>query len=137
MDNPNPMLGAKDETWLYGLIEEAKARRAALGIIEEPGPPLFVQKLRKRLEERKAKQTQHNLLPHNFLALFEPVDSRGFRAVCPTVENCAVEAPTREEAKAALIKEINQRLRAKMQAGEALPAERGSAEMIEVVLSAE
>jgi len=36
-----------------------------------------------------------------------------------------------------LIKEINQRLRAKMQAGETLPAERGSAEMIEVVLSEE
>jgi len=38
---------------------------------------------------------------------------------------------------AALIKEINQRLRAKIQAGEPLPAERGSAEMVEVVLSAE
>jgi hypothetical protein len=137
MDNPNYMLGLKDETWLNALIEEVKTRRAALGIVEEPGPPLFVQKFRKRLEERKAKQMQHQLLHHAFLALFEPMDGRGFRAICPTVENCTVEAPTREEAKTALIKELRQRLHAKIQAGEAVPVERGSAEMVEVVLDEE
>jgi len=132
MDNPNPMLGLKDETWLNALIEEVKARRAALGIVEEPGPPLFVQKFRKRLDERKAKQLQ---LSRTFLALFEPMDRNGFRAVCPTIENCTVEAPTREEAKAALIGELKHRLRAKLQAGETLPTERGSFEMVEVALS--
>ncbi len=137
MDNFNEMLYAKDETWLYALIEETKARRAALGIKEEQGPPEFVLKMRKRLEEYKARQRQNRLLRQAFLALFEPVDSRGFRAICPTVENCTVEAPTREEAKAALIKELERRLRAKIEAGESVPAERGSAEMIEVMLSEE
>lgn len=134
MENPNYMLGLKDETWLNALIEEAAARRTALGIKEGQGTPPFVQKMRKRLEEYKAKQMQPQLLHHAFLALFEPMDSRGFRAVCPTVENCTVEAPTREEAKTALIKKLQQRLRAKVQAGEAVPTERGSAEMVEVVL---
>jgi predicted RNase H-like HicB family nuclease len=80
---------------------------------------------------------QRQLLQHTFLALFEPMDSRGFRAVCPTVENCTVEAPTREEAKVALIKALEQRLRARIEAGESVPAERGSAEMIEVTLREE
>jgi len=131
MDNPNPILGLKDETWLNALIEEVKARRTALGIVEKPEPPLFVRKFRNRLEERKAKQLQ---LSRTFLALFEPMNSNGFRAVCPTIENCTVEAPTREEAKTALIGEIKQRLRARLQAGETLPTERGSAEMVEVAL---
>jgi predicted RNase H-like HicB family nuclease len=80
---------------------------------------------------------QRQLLQHTFLALFEPMDSRGFRAVCPTVENCTVEAPTREEAKVALIKALEQRLRARIEAGESVPTERGSAEMIEVALGEE
>jgi len=128
-------LYAKDDSWLWALLEDEKKSRAAQGIKEEP--PFDPEEARAIYTKYKAKQMRRQLLHHAFLALFEPVDSRGFRAVCPTVENCAVEAPTREEAKAALIKEINQRLRAKMQAGEPLPAERGSAEMVEVVLSEE
>jgi len=50
------MLYAKDERWLNAVLKELEARHAALGIMEEPGPPLFVQKLKKRLEERRAKQ---------------------------------------------------------------------------------
>jgi predicted RNase H-like HicB family nuclease len=138
MSNANEIIGAKDDREFWTLIEELKQRRAAKGIKESEGSPLFVQKVRKRIEERnKAKQMQRQMLQHNFLALFEPVDSRGFRAVCPTVENCTVEAPTREEAKVALIKALEQRLRAKIKAGESVPAERGSAEMIEVALSEE
>jgi len=131
MSNSNEMVLAKDGPEVWAFIEELKQRRAAKGIKEPEGPPLFVQKVRKRIEERKAKQLQ---LQHTFLALFEPIASNGFRAVCPAIENCTVEAPTREEAKAALIGELKQRLRAKLQAGETLPTERGSAEMVEVAL---
>jgi predicted RNase H-like HicB family nuclease len=89
----------------------------------------------KLYEKYKAQQLRRQLRQHTFfLALFEPMNSRGFRAVCPAVENCTVEAPTREEAKAALIKALEQRLRAKIEAGESVPIERGSAEMIEVRL---
>jgi hypothetical protein len=137
MDNSSEMLYAKDETWLYGLIEETKARRSALGIKEEQGPPEFVLKMRKRLEAYKARQQQNQLLRQAFLALFEPRDSRGYRARCPAVDNCTVEAPTREEAKAALIKELERRLRARIEAGESVPIEHGSAEMIEVALGEE
>ena len=132
MSNSNEIFGAKDDREFWALIEELKQRRAARGIKEPEGPPLFVQKVRKRIEERnRAKQIQ---LSHTFLALFEPMNSNGFRAVCPTIENCTVEAPTREEAKTALIGELKQRLRARLQAGETLPTERGSAEMVEVAL---
>jgi len=131
MSNSNEMILAKDGREYWDFIEELKQKRAARGIKEPEGPPLFVQKFRKRLEERKAKQLQ---LQHIFLALFEPMDRNGFRAVCPTIENCTVEAPTREEAKAALIGELKHRLRAKQQAGETLPTERGSFEMVEVAL---
>jgi predicted RNase H-like HicB family nuclease len=138
MSNANEILGAKDDREFWALIEELKQRRAARGIKEPEGPPLFVQKMRKRIEERnKAKQMQRQMLQHTFLALFEPMDSRGFRAVCPAVENCTVEALTRDEAKAALIKALEQRLRAMIEAGESVPAERGSAEMIEVTLGEE
>jgi len=131
MNSSNEMLLAKDDSGLWALVEELKARRAARGITELDGPPLFVQKFRKRLEERQARQMQ---LSRTFLAFFEPMASNGFRAVCPTIENCTVEAPTREEAKTALIGEIKQRLRARLQAGETLPTERSSAEMVEVAL---
>jgi hypothetical protein len=137
MNSHKEMLIAKDDSGLWALVEELKARRAARGIKEPEGPPEFVKKFRKRLAERKAQQMQRQAFPHTFLALFEPMDSNGYRAVCPTIENCTVEAPTREEAKAALIGEIKHRLRAKLQAGETLPTERGSAEMVEVVLGEE
>jgi hypothetical protein len=137
MNNSNEMLGLKDETWLNALIEEAKARRTALGIKEEQGPPEFVLKVRRRLDAYKARQRQSQLPRRAFLALFEPMDSRGYRAVCPTVENCAVEAPTREEAKVALIKELERRLRSRIEAGENVSVERGSAEMVEVALGEE
>jgi hypothetical protein len=133
MQNSPEILYAKDDSWLWAWLEDEKKRRAAQGIKEEP--PFNPEEARELFRKYKARRMRRQLLHHAFLALFEPVDSRGFRAVCPTVENCAVEAPTREEAGAALIKEINQRLRAKMRAGETLPSERRSAEMVEVVLS--
>jgi len=76
MDNPKEMLLAKDDSGLWTLIDELKARRAARGIKEPEGPPLIVQKMRKRLEEYKARQRQNQFLHHAFLALFEPVDRR-------------------------------------------------------------
>jgi predicted RNase H-like HicB family nuclease len=117
------------------MIEEFKKRRAERGVTERP--PFDPEEAQRLYEKYKAKQMQCQLLSHTFLALFEPVDSRGFRAVCPTVENCTVEAPTREEAKDALIKAIEQRLRARIEAGESVPAECGSAEMIAVMLGEE
>jgi len=135
LNNSQELFFAKDDADHWAFIEEMKQERAARGIKEPEGPPPFVQKMRKRLEERKAQQMQRPMLQYAFLALFEPMDSNGFRAVCPTIENCTVEAPTREEAKAALIGEIKQRLRARLQAGETLPTERGSFEMVEVALS--
>jgi len=56
MENQNEMLYAKDERWLNAVIKELEARHAALGIMEESGPPLFVQKLKRRFEERQARQ---------------------------------------------------------------------------------
>jgi predicted RNase H-like HicB family nuclease len=114
------------------VLEEAKKRRAAKGIKEEP--PFDREEAQRIYEKYKAKQIQRKALQHAFLALFEPMASNGFRAVCPTIENCTVEAPTREEAKTALIGELKQRLRARLQAGETLPTEHGSAEMVEVAL---
>lgn len=135
MYNPNEILQYKDGVEFSAMIEEFKRRRAERGVIERP--PFDPEEAQKLYEKYKAKHLRRQLLQHTFLVLFEPVDSRGFRAVCPTVENCTVEAPTREEAKAGLIKALEQRLRAKIEAGESVPAERGSAEMIEVMLSDE
>jgi len=134
MSNSNEMIIAKDGREYWDFIEELKQERAARGIKEPEGPPPFVQKMRKRLEELEVQKMQRQMFQHTFLALFEPMDSNGFRAVCPTMENCTVEAPTREEAKTALIGELKQRLRAKLQVGETLPTERGSFEMVEVAL---
>jgi len=132
MQNLEGIQYAKDDSRLWALLEEAKKRRAAKGIKEEP--PFDRKDAQRIYEHFKAKQEQRQMLQPAFLALFEPMDSNGFRAVCPTIENCTVEAPTREEAKAALIGELKQRLRARLQAGETLPTERGSFEMVEVAL---
>jgi predicted RNase H-like HicB family nuclease len=135
MYNHKEILQYKDGVEFSAMIEEFKRRRAERGVIERP--PFDPEEAQKLYEKYKAKQLRHNSLPHTFLALFEPMDGRGFRAVCPAVENCTVEAPTREEAKVALIKAIKQRLRARIKAGESVPAERGSAEMIAVMLGEE
>jgi len=132
MQNPDKIQYAKDDSWLWGLLEVAKKRRAAKGIKEEP--PFDREDAQRIYEHYKAKQEQRQMLQVAFLAIFESMNSNGFRAVCPTMENCTVEAPTREEAKAALIGELKQRLRDKLQAGETLPIERGSAEMVEVAI---
>jgi len=132
MQNFEKIQYAKDDSWLWALLEEAKKRRAAKGIKEEP--PFDREDAQRIYEHYKAKQEQRQMLQPAFLALFEPMDSNGFRAVCPTMENCTVEAPTREEAKAALIGELKQRLQARLRAGKILPTERSSAEMVEVAL---
>lgn len=135
MYNQKEILQYKDGVEFSAMIEEFKRRRAERGVIERP--PFDPEEAQKLYEKYKANQLQRQLRQHTFLALFEPMDSQGFRAVCPAVENCTVEAPTREEAKAALIRELERHLRAKIQAGEPVPIERGSAEMVEVALGEE
>jgi len=71
MQNSQEILYAKDDSWLWALLEDEKRSRAAQGIKEEP--PFDPEAARAIHTKYKAKQMRRQLLHHAFLALFEPV----------------------------------------------------------------
>jgi len=121
----------KDDSTLWEWVERAKAFQCAMGITE---PPFDLERALSAWRQAKEIGIPFTQQSRHYLIIIEPLEKEGFVAYCPAVENCTVQSSTREQAKEAIRLELARRLAETAQRGRSLPVERGSIEIVKVVV---